>query len=280
MKYVLALFFIFFVTLPLSAFAEVIEEGSVYERVIKTGVIRCGYGIYPPFMEQDPNTGAFSGVLYDYINMLGHRLGLKIEWTQEISMATYLQDLKVKKYDMECSGGWPNARRAREAEYTLPIAYLPVYLYTEEGNQKYDGNFDAINDPATRFVTMPGDYTEDYWREMVPQSTQASVDASASLTAMVMEVISGKADIVLWDAPSARKIMAELPGKLKRIDMPPAKITPINIGLRKGEIMMKNMIDEATQEMLFDGAIDRILTRYGLTEDVAFRPSKPYDIPK
>lgn len=255
------------------------DKESVYERVIRTGKIRCGYGIYPPFLGVDPNSGEFSGVLYDYINTLGRRLGLEIEWVQEISMATYLQDLKDGKYDMECSGGWPNARRAREAEYTTPIAYLPVYFFTLTGKDQFDGNFAEINKPETRFVTMPGDYTEDYWREMAPQSTEASVDASMPLTAMVMEVVSGKADIVLWDAASAGEIMEAHPGKLKRVNLPPAKITPINIGLKKGEIEFKTMLDEATQEMIFDGAIEQILTEHGLTSDMAFRPATPYKMP-
>ena len=52
------------------------EKESVYERVIRTGKIRCGYAVWQPVLMKDPNTGAFSGVYYDYMNLLAARLGL------------------------------------------------------------------------------------------------------------------------------------------------------------------------------------------------------------
>lgn len=270
------LLFILIVLMAFPAWAA--QKESAFERVLRTGTIRCGYTVYDPIIIKDPNTGVLSGLLYDYMENMGKRLGLKVEWALEINLTTYLQDLQDGKYDMECSGGWPNARRARVAEYTKPIAYFPVYFYTQAGNTAYDGKFAAINNAKTRFVTIPGDYTEDYWRDVVPQSMQVSVDAT--LAAMVVEIISGKGDVALWDAPSARAAMQEHPGKLRRVDLPPAKVTPINTSVAKGEFALKSMIDEAAQEMIFDGVIEQLLAKYHLTPDIAFRPARPYDAPQ
>ncbi|MCB1556441.1 MAG: hypothetical protein KDJ15_03915, partial [Alphaproteobacteria bacterium] len=38
---------------------------SGYDRVMRTGTIRCGYIAFPPYLMQDLNTGEFSGLAYD-----------------------------------------------------------------------------------------------------------------------------------------------------------------------------------------------------------------------
>lgn len=62
---------------------------SVYERVIKSGTLKCGYIPYPPAMIVDPNTGEKSGIFYEFMNEVGKRLSLKVEWVQESGWGTF-----------------------------------------------------------------------------------------------------------------------------------------------------------------------------------------------
>ena len=48
-----------------SAFAA--DKESAYERVLRTGVLRCGYIAYPPHLIVDPATGTISGISHDII---------------------------------------------------------------------------------------------------------------------------------------------------------------------------------------------------------------------
>jgi hypothetical protein len=45
-------------------------QESAYDRIIKSGNIRCGYIVYPPNTIRDPKTGAFSGISYDIMSRI------------------------------------------------------------------------------------------------------------------------------------------------------------------------------------------------------------------
>ncbi|MCB1551812.1 MAG: ABC transporter substrate-binding protein, partial [Alphaproteobacteria bacterium] len=64
---------------------------KAYDRVVESGVIRCGYGISPPVMVKDPNTGVMSGLDVEIWNEIGKELGLKIEWAEEAGWGNFIE---------------------------------------------------------------------------------------------------------------------------------------------------------------------------------------------
>ena len=82
----LRLFTIFVLLLTTPAFAE---KESVYDRVMRTGVIECGYFVEPPFTIRNEATGEFSGIAVDLIELIARDLNLKVEWKEQISFATF-----------------------------------------------------------------------------------------------------------------------------------------------------------------------------------------------
>lgn len=260
------------------AFAADAPKEQAFDRVMRTKTIRCGYVVWQPVMMKDVNTGAFSGVFYDYMMLLGDRLGLKIEWAQELDLSTYLEDLAAGKYDVECSGGWPNAQRGKVADYTAPVYYSPVYLYTVEGNTKFDKDTSLINSPDVRFATMVGEQSEAYRKSAFPKSTEVSVPGNVPLSDIMQQLVYKKADIVFYDALSAEEFMKTQPGKIRRIPSAPVKVIPNNMSVAKGEARLVSMLNTATEELMNEGAIDRILDKYNLSRDSVLRVAKPYEV--
>ncbi|HOO50986.1 MAG TPA: hypothetical protein PLK94_06835, partial [Alphaproteobacteria bacterium] len=80
-----------FSALPVVA-AENAKE-TAYERVIRTGTLRCGYLTYPPLLMKDLKTGEMSGVAHDIMTEIGKRLSLDIEWTEEVGTDVMLQGI-------------------------------------------------------------------------------------------------------------------------------------------------------------------------------------------
>lgn len=97
-KLFLALFLIF-ISFP--AFAA--DKETAYDRIMKSGEIRCGYAISPPAMVQDPNTGEISGMDYDIWQEIGKELGVKIVWPEEAGWGNYITGLNSGRYDAFCS---------------------------------------------------------------------------------------------------------------------------------------------------------------------------------
>ncbi|MGQ0527879.1 MAG: hypothetical protein ACT4OY_07645 [Alphaproteobacteria bacterium] len=67
---VLAIILSFAFILP--AFAA--ENASTFDRVMKSGTIRCGYPIWMPVIYKDAQTGELKGLLYDLMQEAGKRL--------------------------------------------------------------------------------------------------------------------------------------------------------------------------------------------------------------
>jgi hypothetical protein len=77
----------------------VYAQDTVYDRVMKSQTIRCGYGLWSVYLHKDPNTGKMGGIYYDYMEALGKNLGLKIEWTEEVGWGDYIAGLKGDRFD-------------------------------------------------------------------------------------------------------------------------------------------------------------------------------------
>ena len=50
-------------------------DGNLKEQIIRTGVIRAAYAIYPPASIKDPNTGELSGIFIDVLEEVAKNLG-------------------------------------------------------------------------------------------------------------------------------------------------------------------------------------------------------------
>ena len=51
------------IAMPKTASQVEAKKETAYERVTRTGVLRCGYATWPPNVMKDPNTGKVSGII-------------------------------------------------------------------------------------------------------------------------------------------------------------------------------------------------------------------------
>jgi ABC-type amino acid transport substrate-binding protein len=253
---------------------------TAYERVMRTGTLRCGYIVWSPAVIKDVNTGEMSGVIYDIMNEIGKRAGLKVEWNYEVNLATYLEDLNAGKYDVECAGGWPNPQRAKVADYSTPLFYLPSYIYAREGDVRFDNNLAAINSADIKFSSMLGEMGESIRDLWFPKSQNVSVPASSPFSDTVLQVVQGKADVTFTDAASADGFMKANPGKIRQVVSAPVKVVPNNFSVAKGEGELREFLSTASEDLLNDGFVEMTLQKYNLTPALALRAAKPYEVAK
>ena len=257
------------------------QQESAYDRVMRTGEIRCGYvSASLPFFARDPNTGAFYGIWYHYLEELGKALNLKIVWQQEAVFATYIEDLNSGRYDIECFGGWPNANRGKRMEYTLPVFFTPLYLYTKAGNTAFDGQYDRVNSPDVRISTIDGTTADRLRLSRFPRTTLVSLPESADYASMLLNLVTGKADVAIFDYDLFLNFDRQNPGLLRRVNGSPLRVMADCLGLPAGEFRLQQMLNVATQELLYDGVIDRILDKYEQIPGTYLRVPPPYALPK
>ena len=98
------------------------KKESAYERVMRTGVLKCGYALWPPHMlTKEANTGEIKGLMPDLMQILSKKLDLKLEWTEETGWGSFIESLKSNRVDVFCAGVWRNAERGRYISYVEPL---------------------------------------------------------------------------------------------------------------------------------------------------------------
>lgn len=256
--------------------AVVSGADAIYDRILKTRHLRCGYMIWPPTFMRDPNTGAFSGIGYDYFMALGEATGLQIDWVYEMNIATYIEDLKAGKFDVECSGGYPNAKRGLALDYTTPIFYFGIYPIVRADDARFDNNYQAINDETVRVTTPDGDTGSRIWQTRFPKAQNIGLPQTASYTDLLLNVVTNKADVVFLERQVFETFNKENPNKLKIAKGPALVVLPFNASLPGDSTRLQQMLNTATQELLYNGVIDKIIDKYEPVRGSYLRVAPPY----
>ncbi len=110
------------------------SPNKTYDRVMQTKTLRCGYGVWPPFIDKDANTGKMSGIFYEYVEALGKNLGIKMIWSTELGTGEFISALQSGRIDAMCASIWPNAVRAKDIDFVRPVYFSPIYAYARSND--------------------------------------------------------------------------------------------------------------------------------------------------
>jgi ABC-type amino acid transport substrate-binding protein len=252
---------------------------SAYDRVVRTGTLRCGYFSAYPFLAKDPNTGALEGIFYDYVEGVAAALSLKVAWTEELGLGDYPAALATGRIDAFCSGLWMTAERARGSDFTQPLFYMPLFLFTREGDTRFDADPGALNDGAYTIASLEGSATGTIAREHFPNAKLHEIPQIMSTAEMFVSLALGKADAVVYDFFTYSAYAAHNPGKIRRASDEAVKVYPIAMAVGAGEERLRRMLSNATAEMHLSGAVERILAKHERYPGAIYRVARPYVVP-
>lgn len=235
------------VCLTAPAFAA--EKTSAYDRIMKTQTLRCGYGTVKPYIWQDTD-GKLTGFYVELAEELARQVNLKLEWPEETGWAEIPTALYNGRVDLACSIMWNDPVRGRQMAFTRPLFYTPVYAWHAEGDARFSGNLEDINDPAVRIAVQDGDFTIALAKRMFPKAQLVSVPAAAQWTDLFMNVVTGKADIMLTETTTVVNFNANNKKKLVRMkgDTPLLVYgNAFGVSIREPELFA--MVDNAVRYM-------------------------------
>ena len=257
-KIALALFLLCCVALP--AFAQ--DKESAFERVIRTGTIRCGYALWYPELSKDPNTGALSGYDYDVVNAIGDILGLTVEWTEETGWGTVQEGLKSKRYDMACNGYWGPPSRTKVVLLSRPFVFHPLYVvvgkHVKVPQQK---GFDWLNDKTYKMAILRGTIGDLVAKMNFPNAQTLDAAELSSDGNVLMDIASGKADFSFSNYTPVERFLAQNTGGVKRLE-PSIGVAGGTLLLPADDFRMKHMVDSALAYLIDSGRIGIIMQKY------------------
>ncbi|HXN25280.1 MAG TPA: transporter substrate-binding domain-containing protein [Candidatus Dormibacteraeota bacterium] len=184
-----------------------------YSQIRSSGTIRAAYAVGAPLFEIDPNTSQKSGIFYDITNAAAKHLGLRVEWTEEVGYGQMIQGLSDRRYDIVGSGVWINADRGKSADFTNAAYYDAVYVYARNGDTRFK-DISNINSPSFTISTMDGELGAAIAKADFPRARTLELPQNADFAQMILNVVSGKADVVFLAAAPARAYQVANPGKI------------------------------------------------------------------
>jgi len=256
------------------------QAESVYDRVTRSGKIRCGYTIDPPGCLKDPNSGKLSGIGIDTLELVGKHLGLTVVWTEEVDWGTMIEGLETGRYDMIATPIWPNAARARVVDFSNPLYFSPIFAYAKAKEQRFKGlDLAGIDSPRYTIASIDGATPEVIAREDFPRAKLVSLPQHCQIAQMLLTVASGKADLTFVEPAVAAAFRSHNPGSVERITSKPVRIFPNCWAFKRGQFEFKSMIDTVLSQLLNNGTVDKLIARYEPAPNTLFRTTLPYRLP-
>ncbi|MFZ2620647.1 MAG: transporter substrate-binding domain-containing protein [Alphaproteobacteria bacterium] len=251
-------------------------QETAYERVMRTGVLRCGYMSWPPYTVVNPNTGEPEGAMRELVDDAGKRLGLKVEWVEQIGFGEVVTALNAGRFDATCTPVWINAERGKHISFLTPLFYNGVYAYVRQDDMRFDADISLANQPSVHISTQDGTSADVIARRDFPLAQRFSIPQSADITGIFLNVANKKADIVFNDASVGKEFIRNNPNTLKQVGVAPYLVLPAALTIAMGEPDLRDMLNAVFTEMQSQGVIDRVIRKYEQDRNVVLTPAKPY----
>jgi len=269
-------FALLFACLSLPAVAA--EKESAYDRVMRTGVLRCGFAPWPPYFNLDPNTQKLSGLSKDLSDDIAELLGWKIEYIQVV-VGQEVTDLASGKVDAVCGASPWVISSIKYVDYTKPYFYVAVYAYGRAEEARFS-TLDHLNSPEVSFVGIDGDLSTDLVQSGFPQAKISTLPATTDPSQMLLNVATKKADVVIVDPPTVSLFSQNNPGKIKIIGAHPIAVYGGGFSVKKAENDLLNTLSEAVNAVINTGQADRVLKKYDPDGTLFFQAARPYKTSK
>ena len=241
-----------------------VSAHPVYDRINSTNTIRCGYAQWMPLFYIDAKSNEKAGIFYDVMQEVGKRLNLKIEWTEELGWATAPQSIKNHRVDMACSAFWMNTARARYVDFSIPISFSPVHLWTSAKNPMQPKTIAELNSPEYTYGYIDGSAESKMMATRLPKAKTYSLPELASGSELLTSLAGRKFDLVALGEGDVSEFNKHNGNALRRVFPQAPAITQFEntMLLPVGETKLKAMVDASIRELIYDGTLENILRKY------------------
>ncbi len=191
-----------------------------------------------------------------------------------------LEGFATGRYDLIPTPVWTNANRAKVINFSKPLFYSPVYIFTRKGDKRFKNHWESINSPSIMIATIDGGTVEIIAQDDFPRAKKFSMPQLSDIAQQLLNVSTGKADVTFAESTIANRYMRNNPGKVESINPDkPMRVFASSWMLRRGEFEFKAMLDTVLDEVINSGAMDKIISKYESTPNEVLRVALPYQLP-
>ncbi|AYC33046.1 amino acid ABC transporter substrate-binding protein [Pseudomonas cavernae] len=258
MRKLLAMFLLSACTLTgITAHAGAIDDA------VKRGTLRVGMDpTYMPF-EMTNKRGEIIGFEVDLLKAMAKSMGVKLELVST-SYDGIIPALLTDKFDMIGSGMTLTQERNLRINFSDPFIVVGQTLLVRKELQGKINSYKDLNDPQYRITSKIGTTGEMVAKKLIAKAQYHGFDNEQEA---VMDVVNGKADAFIYDAPyNVVAVNKAGAGKLVYLDEP-FTYEPLAFGLKKNDYDSLNWINNYLRQAKEDGAYARIHDKWFKSTD-------------
>lgn len=247
---------------------------TAFERVQRTGELRCGYFSWPPYVMRDPNTNELTGINIDMINAVAADLGWKVVWEAEVGVGEVTNALQAGKFDIMCATLWPDGARAKNLLLSVPAFYTGLYAIVRSDDTRFDGNLAKLNEEAVTLAAIDGDATSTIAKSNYPKAKIHALPQTADVSHLLLAVADGKADAVIIGLGDIKVFNATNNNRLRAVaGVAAAHVFAESFGMQPDELRLKAAIDSVLTRLNDNGLAASLIAKYQMQGYFAPRPA-------
>lgn len=233
-------------------------EGSL-DRILHDKKVRVGWIASPPQMMKDPASGKLEGYYVAAIREIFKEIDVEPEFI-ETNFASFVAALQSDQIDLCIASTFVTIKRAAVVDFTRPILYL-AYSAVVRKNEKRFAKLEDFNRPGIKIAVLLGGSSQDYVRKNFPKAEIVALNTT-NQTAPFIEVASGRVDVGINDAWSAKRFAANQPSVKDMFATSPYNVQPTAWTVRKGNYEVLNFLNAAIETLLVSGRFEQLATSY------------------
>ncbi|OEC53767.1 MULTISPECIES: transporter substrate-binding domain-containing protein [Pseudomonadaceae] len=239
------------------AFTSLAHAGVV-DDAVKRGTLRVGMDpTYMPF-EMTNKRGEIVGFEVDLLKAMSKAMGVKLELVST-SYDGIIPALMTDKFDMIGSGMTLTQERNLRINFSEPFIVVGQTLLIRKDLEGKIKSYKDLNDGQYRITSKIGTTGEMVAKKLIAKAQYNGFDNEQEA---VMDVVNGKADAFIYDAPyNVVAVNKAGAGKLVYLDEP-FTYEPLAFGLKKGDYDSINWINNWLHQIQKDGTYDRIHAKW------------------
>jgi ABC-type amino acid transport substrate-binding protein len=252
------------------------KHESAYDRIVRTGIIRCGIYVWPPYIEKDANTGELKGFTKDILTRIIGLLELRPEFI-ELQPGMQKQDLESGKVDAICGDGPWYASSIKYISYTNGYSLTPVYAYKRKGDDRIT-SLSQLNSKDVKFIGLDGDLSIDLARSFYPAAQIQTLASTVDPSQLLLNVVTKKTDVTITEPVGAKKFMDSNPDTIERVSDKPLAMYKGGFSVAKSETQLLETLNNAIEVAIDTGIIDHELDKYDPDRKMMLRPKTYYEV--
>ena len=231
---------------------------STIEEILKRGELRVGFESgYVPF-EMTNKKGEFIGFDMDYARRLAKAMGVKFV-PVNTAWDGIIPALLTGKFDIIMGGMTITQERNLKINFAEPYIVVGQTILLNKKHENEVKSYKDLNNPKFIVTSAIGTTGEQAIKKYIPKATYKGFETQGEAG---LEVISGKADALVYDLPFCGFLYGSQ-GKGKTVFLnEPFTYEPLAWAIKKGDPDFLNYLNNFLRQSRGDGFYDRMYKKW------------------